>query len=187
MVKTWLAAAAGAVAGAVVATGATLVLTGDEPARSTYVSPAELTSADCRDIIPDSVFETLGWQGQGATEDIGQCEWIGDDGHVSVGDRAFAASSDERAAAAKKEYDKHCRGLYDGSDELPDRDPDWLPDGTTACVRLLPENNKGNAALFFLTEQDEVVQIRLGALTAVPEEKLKAVFATLVETADRRW
>ena len=185
--RIWLAVAGGAVLGAVLIAVLVAALGSDGSARPARSPSPELTTGDCLELVPDSVFETLGWSGQAAAPDAGGCTKRGDDGYVSVGARPIVASGEERAAAAEKEYDKQCTGLYDGSDVLPERDPDWLPDGTTACARLLPKNAKGNAALYFLTEQHEVVEIRMGALTATPEEKLQATFAALVATADRRW
>ena len=185
--KFWLAAVCGAVVGAVVTAALVFTLGAEDGAPRASASQPELTTDDCLEIIPDSVFETLGWRGQAATEDVGRCTKLGEDGHVSVGDRAIVATSKDRASAAEREFDEQCNSLYDGSDELPVRDPDWLPEGTTACVRLLPESDMGNAALFLLTEQDEVVQIRLGALIPTPEDQLTSAFATLVEAADRRW
>ena len=185
--KIWLAAGCGAVVGAVVTAVLVFTLGAEDAAQHASASAPELTSADCLEIIPDSVFGTLGWDGQPATEDVGRCMKRGDEGYVSVGDRAVVGSVDERSAAAKREYDEQCKTLYDGSDQLPERDPDWLPEGTTACARLLPDNDKGNAALYLLTEQDEVVEIRLGALAATPEQQLKTAFAELVQAADRQW
>jgi hypothetical protein len=184
----------GAVVGGVVVAGllavAGVLAFAPEPEAAHGTEPVrvELTSLDCMDVIPDSAFETLGWVGGAAREHAGRCEKLGDDGILTVGDLPVIASRAERPKAAEKLYDERCSTLFDVPGATPDLDADWLPEGATACVRLLPSGkDAGIAELFLLTDGDEVVQIRMEALSPTPEAKVKAGFLELVEAADRHW
>jgi len=188
-VRTVLTLVVGAAIGALIAVGVMLALDDDSPAEANSLTTDGLTSADCVELIPDPVFETLGWQlGGVATENAGRCERYGDDGSTTVGDLAVVASSGEdRAEAAERVYDERCSELFGGG-STPDLDVEWLPDGATACARLLPEGQEqGLAEVVLLTDADEVVQIRLVAIHATAEDAVQDAFAQLVAAADQHW
>lgn len=186
--KTWLAVALGAVVGGLVVAGLVFSLAPQETAQRADATASGLTSADCVRVVPDSVFDTLGWGGDAATEHAGRCEKSGDDGYVTVGDLAVVSKSDGRRAAAQQEYDERCSTLFGEVSATPELDIDWLPDGTTACARLLPAGTDvGLAELFLLTGSDEVVQIRLAALTPTSGDAVRAGLAALVTTAESQW
>lgn len=150
--------------------------------------PSKPTVARCLEVIPDSVFATLGWPSEStAVEHAGRCQRTSEDGTATVGAVPVVAPGDESSAAAEREYDERCARLTRRRGPAPYLDPAWLPAGTTACARLLPRSSRGVAEMFLLTDDDEVVQIRLATPRGVGDAAVRLGLTELAAAAEEWW
>jgi hypothetical protein len=172
----------GLIIGAALAAVVLVVLDDDDPANAPSVSAD--SPPPCARLIPDAAVTSLVWAAPpAAQEHVGRCERRDDAaGEVTVGTRALASLDDDRAKAAKDEYDAQCSALEgpDGSSAV-ERPPSWLTDDHDACAQL-PDGGEGVAQVFVLADED-VVQIRVVARKQVDDAHFHDALNALVDAA----
>ena len=177
---------------AVAAACTTLVACGGESAQPVG-EPArtgQTTAADCRELVPDSVLERLGWSPQQpATLDSATCRRSAPEGEVSLMRRAVGAvGGDDLPARARAAYAERCAEL----DAVPDPDDpsappssgeetDWLG-RTPACV-VLADGDRGETVLLLLTDDDALVEARVDVVRATDPDTVRAGLIELARVA----
>lgn len=134
---------------------------------------------DCASLITPEATDPLGWPADGPEEHAGRCQLTTERGQVTVGTRAVAAGSQERANAVRQEFEAQCDRLRaDGPDFVGE--PAWIADGTSGCLTQVdPQTRTGVAELILLNREDEVVQIRISAARPVPVSRVGEAFRRL--------
>jgi hypothetical protein len=141
-----------------------------------------LSPDDCAGAIPDSAIDALGWRaGDPATVGVGRCQRdAGRAGEVTVALRAVPAVDQDRADAAQAAYDQLCGAL---DPALTEQDPAWITTGATACVQVLGDTETGAAEAVVLTDDDEVLQVRVAARQPTDAGQVQAGLDALVRGA----
>lgn len=137
---------------------------------------------DCAALVPDAALASLGWSPEGEPEEhAGRCERrVTGSGAVTVATRAVTK---EGVESARQELATQCDDLRSGGEDV-EQPVAWLADGgETSCATGLAATRTGVAELYFLNDVDEVVQIRVEALTPVEQKGLEAGMTELAGAA----
>lgn len=154
---------------------------GEEAVESDAPGPAQETSlGDCREAVPDTALETLGWESWGvASLDSGTCTRAAAQGDIAV-ERwpVGAVGGDDLPAAAQQSFDEHCADLYGE----PGEEVDWMGPDTQACGRVDGEG-RGVSYLVALTEDDTIVEARVSAGESTSDDLVRDALVELVAAA----
>lgn len=154
----------------------------DRPS-ATGSSPVEPTITDeCDALIPDEVFTELGWTtDDAAAEDAGRCLRRAEgSGAMTVVTRAVTA---EGSDAARAGLEVECDKLRDKGGYV-DQPVAWLePSSDDSCFADLADTRTGVAELYFVNSVDELVQVRLEALTPLEPEVLQDAMGDVATAA----
>ena len=153
---------------------------GGDAATTASPGPAQSTSLDqCADVLPDSVFTTLGWEPSGQPElDSGTCSRTAAEGDLAVQRWPVAAvGGSDLPRAARKSFDERCGDLYGHSAQQVG----WLGAGMPSCVAL--GGPRGMSTLLALTPDHTLVEARVSADESTSAERVRAGLTELARAA----
>jgi hypothetical protein len=129
--------------------------------------PTPTSDADCARLIPDHVFETLGWTGavKPAEATVRGCHRESEQGYVEVRERTG--------------YDRLCRTLDRSGGVAPGTPADWLGAEVVACA-VEPVGDVGQTKVVVQGEGDDVTQVTIAVLTSTPQAQVREAVAELV-------
>ena len=139
-------------------------------------------SGRCGDLLPDQALARLGWDvGPPAQEHAGRCERrVDGSGAMTVTTRAATGKGADEAGAALA---AQCEELRADGGHV-DQPVAWLEAGPDAsCFTALAATRTGVAELYFVNAADEVVQVRLEALTPVEPERVERAMSEVATAA----
>lgn len=157
---------------------------GDDPvaAERPSLSASGGDSLDCVALLPDTAFAAFGWEAAASAEEhAGRCERrVSGAGAATVATRAVTSSGDD---AVRRELDATCDGLREEGGYV-DQPVGWLrPARPESCATGLAQTRTGVAELYFINDADELVQIRVEALSPLAPESLEAGMTELAEAS----
>ena len=163
-----VAALSCAVGVAIGVVAAVTVANADDPVDSSDATVQK--PVDCTDVIGEDVLQTLAWSDASARaeERVGRCEWLGDQGNITVGTVVASLSEKCDEASSRESFQASVAWLADPAVEK-------------GCV-VAPEGGIGLYEV--LTEQGgEVVQVRVSLLEERPVDDVRAALRLLVAAA----
>jgi hypothetical protein len=154
----------------------------EQPSAASPSAAGSSTSDQCAALLPDEAFTALGWAKTAlAAEAAGRCERRAEgSGAATVATRAVPDPGPEAARAA---LETQCEELR-ASGGYVDQPVAWLtPESDDSCFTSLAATRTGVAELYFVNSVDELVQVRIEALTPTEPELVQQAMSEIAEAA----
>jgi hypothetical protein len=133
-------------------------------------SPPADARLPCSSVITDEVLSTLGWKGHAdsATESAGRCEWAGDAGTITTGDRIGS-------------LDEECDRI--SSEDGYQASTTWLEDDAVSDGCLVAQQDGTGLFEVIAQQGDGVVQVRLALVEETPLDAVRRALVLLTTQA----
>ncbi|WP_248582973.1 hypothetical protein [Nocardioides sp. InS609-2] len=155
----------------------------DRPSATAAPSSAGSSAGDqCAALLDDDALTALGWAADSTAEEhAGRCERrAGGSGAVTVLTRAVTGEGPD---AARDALDAQCEELRSGGGYV-DQPVAWLdPESDASCFTSLADTRTGVAELYLVNTMDELIQVRVEALTPVAPERVQEAMSNVAAAA----